>query len=83
MTNLDKQTKRKMGIIKIANQIYKIKKPSSQSVFKLSNKLVNWMYNSIKEYNTKVYNIARNLNFKAENIKNAKDYGFYDKYKFD
>lgn len=41
------------------------------------------MYNSIKEYNTNLYNIARNLNFKAENIKNVKDYKFYGKYKFD
>lgn len=41
------------------------------------------MYSSIKRYDTDVCDIAQNLGFKADNIKNVKDHVFYNEYELD
>lgn len=41
------------------------------------------MYDKIRENDTDIFDITRNLNMKAENIKKCKDHIFYRKYTLD
>jgi len=47
--------------------------------FKLAEKI----YDSIREYDTDICNIAENLGFKADNIKNVKDHVFDNEHDLD
>ena len=41
------------------------------------------IYDSIRDYDINIYNVAENLSFKADNIKNVKDHVFYNKHHLD
>ena len=49
----------------------------------LSDKLAREMYNSIRSCDTDICDIAKNLGFKVENIKNVKEHIFYNEHNLD
>ena len=59
------------------------KNPYRQNAYELQFKLAEKIYDSIKEYNTYVYDIIENLGFKAHNIKKVKDHVFYNQHYLD
>ena len=83
MRELDKQSNKKIIIIQVADQICTIKNPYRQNADELGYKLANQIYDSIRESDTDICDIAENLGFKADNIKNVKDHVFYQKHKLD
>ena len=54
-----------------------IENADRMKVDQLENKLVEQMYNSIRDNHKDIFDIAGNLGFKADNIKNVKDLVFY------
>ena len=58
------------------DQIYILKNPYRESADELGDKLADQMYDSIRECDTDICDIAENLGFKADNIKNVKDHVF-------
>ena len=83
MEQLDRQSNKKEISIKIEDRIYTIKNPYSQSAFELRYELADQIYESIRECDTDICNIAKNLGFKAENIKNVKEHVFYSEHDLD
>jgi hypothetical protein len=63
--------------------MYVLKNPYREDVYELGYKLADQMYNSIRRCDTDIYDIAKNLGFKAYNIKNVKDHGFDNKHHLD
>lgn len=45
--------------------------------------VVDQTYNSIRECDTDICDVAENLGFKADNIKNVKDHVFYNEHNLD
>ena len=72
MNELKKQSNKKMVEIQIPDQIYTIKNRDLQSADELAEKV----YDSIRESDTDISDIAANLWFKTDNIKNVKDHLF-------
>jgi uncharacterized protein (UPF0303 family) len=83
MTKLDSQTGRKKVEIEMGNQLYTIKNPDCDNAYQLGAKLAEQIYDSIRECDTDICDIAENLGFKADNIKNVKDHVFYNKHYLD
>lgn len=83
MRKLECQSSRKKVEIEFGDQIYTIKNPNREKAYELSYKLADQIYDSIRESNTDICNIAQNLGFKADNIKNVKDHLFYNKHYLD
>ena len=85
MRELYKQSsKKRVEIeIQIADQIYTIKNRYSLNADELGDKLAEKVYDSIRESDTYICDIAANLGFKADNIKNVKDHVFYNKHYLD
>ena len=83
MGKLDKQSNKKIVEIEVGNQIYIIKNPYRENAYELSNNLADQIYDSIRECDTDICDIAENLGFKADNIKNVKDHVFYQKHELD
>jgi hypothetical protein len=82
MRELDKQSKKQTVDIQVFDQYYKIKNPYRESADDLAFSLADQMYNSIRKSDTDVSEIAKNLGFKADNIKKVKDHVFYCSGKF-
>ena len=80
MRKLDKQSSKKIVEIEVGNQIYIIKNPCHENVYELKYRLVDQIYG---ECDTDICDIAENLGFKADNIKNVKDHVFYNKHYLD
>ena len=72
-----------MQITEIAKQIYDIKNPDCYNTYTLSDDLAEQIYNSIRECDTHICDIAQNLRFKADNIKNVKDHVFCNEHNLD
>ena len=83
MRKLDQQSSKKIVEIEVGNQIYIIKNPYHENAYELSDNLTDQIYDSIRECDTDICDIAENLGFKADNIKNVKDHVFYQKHELD
>lgn len=57
--------------------------PSRKNADELQFKLAEKIYDSIRESDTDICDIAENLGFKADNIKNVKDHVFYNEHNLD
>jgi hypothetical protein len=83
MRKLELQSSREKVEIEVGNQIYTIKNPYHEDAYELGYKLADQIYGSIRECDTDICDIAKNLAFKADNIKNVKDHVFYNKHYLD
>ena len=83
MRKLDQQSSKKIVEIEVGNQIYIIKNPYHENAYELSDNLTDQIYDSIRECDTDICDIAENLGFKADSIKNVKDHVFYQKHELD
>jgi len=83
MRELDKQSNKKIITIQVPDQIYTIKNPYREDAYELGYKLADQIYDSIRESDTDICDIAENLGFKADNIKKVKDHVFYNKHYLD
>ena len=83
MKELDRQSSKKKVEIEVGDQIYILKTPYREDAYELGYKLADQMYDSIRECDTDICDIAENLGFKADNIKNVKDHVFYNKHYLD
>jgi len=83
MRELDRQSSRKKVEIEVGYQIYTIKNTYREDAYELGYKLADQIYDSIRECDTDICDIAKNLGFKADNIKNVKDHVFYNKHYLD
>lgn len=83
MNKLKKQSNKKMVGIQIADQTYIIRNRYSLNANELGDKLAEKVYDSIRECDTDICDIAANLGFKADNIKNVKDHLFYNEHELD
>jgi len=69
--------------IDVAGKTYMIENADRMGVDQLENKLAEQMYNSIRDNHKDISDIAGNLEFKADNIKNVKDHVFYKEHVLD
>ena len=83
MRELERQSSSKKVEIEFGDQIYTIKNPYCEDAYELGYKLADQIYDSIRESDTDICDIAQNLGFKADNIKNVKDHVFYNKHYLD
>lgn len=83
MRELKKQSSKKVNTIQFDDQTYNIKNPSHQKAIQLQFKLAEQIYDSIRECDTDISDISRNIGFKADNIKNLKDHIFYSEHDLD
>lgn len=83
MRELDKQSNKKRITIQVADQIYTIKNPYRQNADELGYELADQIYYSIRKSDRDICDIAENLGFKTNNIKNIKDHVFYQKHELD
>ena len=83
MKELSKQSSNNRIEIQVGDQIYTIKNPYREDAYELGYKLADQIYDSIRESDTDICDIAENLGFKADNIKNVKDHVFYQKHELD
>ena len=83
MKELDKQSNKKIITIQVADQTYNIKNLYRENADELADKLADQMYDSIRECDTDICDIAANLEFKTDNIKNVKDHIFYKEHELD
>jgi hypothetical protein len=83
MKKLERQSSKKKVEIEVGNRIYNIKNPYREDAYELSSKLADQIYGSIRECDTDISDIATNLAFRADNIKNVKDHVFYNKHYLD
>ncbi len=68
---------------KVGDQIYMFKNTYSQNADELQFILAEKIYDSIRECDTDICDVAENLGFKVDNIKNVKDHVFYNKHDLD
>lgn len=83
MRELDRQSSKKRIDVQVGDQIYTIKNPYRKDASELSCTLADQIYDSIRESDTDICDIAENLGFKANNIKNIKDHVFYNEHDLD
>jgi hypothetical protein len=83
MRELDRQSSRKKVEIQVGDQIYTIKTPYRENAYELGDKLADQIYDSIRDCDTDICDIAENLGLKADNIKNVKDHIFYNEHDLD
>ena len=83
MKELDRQSSKKIVEIEVGDQIYILKNPYRQNADELQFELAENIYDSIRESDTDICDIASNLGFKADNIKNVKDHVFYNEHDLD
>ena len=83
MRELNKQSNKKIITIQVAKQTYNIKNSYGDSAYELSDNLAEQIYDFIRECDTDICDIAQNLGFKADNIKNVKDHVFYNEHDLD
>ena len=83
MKKLEKQSSKNISEIEVGDQIYSLKNPDHMKADELKYLLAEKMYDSIRERDTDICDIAENIGFKADTIKNVKDHVFYQKHKLD
>lgn len=83
MKKLDKQSRNNSIEIQVGDQIYMFKNPYCKNADELQFELAEEIYDSIRECDTDICDIAENLGFKADNIKNVKDHVFYNEHDLD
>lgn len=83
MRELDRQSSKKRIDVQVGDQIYTLKNPYHEGPYELGDKLADQIYDSIRESDTDICDIAQNLGFKADNIKNVKDHVFYNEHDLD
>jgi hypothetical protein len=83
MRELDRKSRGKRIEIQVGDKIYTIKNSYSQSADELQFVLAEKVYDSIRESDTDICDIASNLGFKADNIKDVKDHIFYNQHDLD
>jgi hypothetical protein len=83
MKELKKQSHQKTLDIQVGNQSYIIKNPYRLYAEDLQFVLAEKVYDSIRKSDTDIRDIASNLGFKADNIKNVKDHIFYNEHDLD
>ena len=83
MRELDRRSSKKRIYVQVGDQIYNLKNPYREDAYELGYKLADQIYESIRESDTDICDIAQNLGLKADNIKNVKDHVFYQKYELD
>lgn len=81
---LDTQSSKKLITIQGGNgEIYNLKNPYRKSTDELSFDLADQIYESIRESNTDISDISKNLGFKERNIENVKNHVFIQKHELD
>ena len=83
MKELAKQSSNNRIEIQVGDQIYTFKNTSRQNADELQFILAEKIYDSIRECDTDICDVAENLGFKADNIKNVKDHVFYNEHDLD
>ncbi len=83
MKKLEKESSNDSIEIQVGDQIYRFKNLSRKNADELQFELAEKIYNSIRECDTDICDIAKNLGFKADNIKNVKDHVFYNEHNLD
>uniref|UniRef100_UPI004057B427 hypothetical protein n=1 Tax=Candidatus Electrothrix sp. TaxID=2170559 RepID=UPI004057B427 len=83
MRELDRQSSKKRIYAQVGDQIYILKNPYHEGAYELADKLADQIYESIRESDTDICDIAQNLGFKADNIKHVKDHVFYNEHDLD
>jgi hypothetical protein len=83
MKKLEKQSSNNSIEIQVGDQIYMLKNPDRKNADELQFKLAEEIYDSIRECDTDICDIAENLGFKADNIKNVKDHVFNNEHDLD
>lgn len=83
MEKLEKQSSNNSIEIQACDQIYRFKNPSRKNADELQFELAEKIYDSIRECDTDICDIAENIGFKADNIKNVKDHVFYNEHDLD
>jgi hypothetical protein len=83
MNELNRQSSKKRIDVQVGDQIYSLKNPYRGPASELGPKLADQIYQSIRECDTDICDIAQNLGFKADNIKNVKDHVFYNEHDLD
>lgn len=80
MREIDNQSNNKIVKIQVAAQTYNIQNFYFENDYGLAEKLSQQIYCSIKQCHTDICDIAANLGFKADNIKNVKNHIFYKEF---
>lgn len=80
MKKLEKQSSKGKVEIQVGDQMYILKNPYRENAYELGDKLADKMYDSIRSCDTDICDIAENVGFKADNIKNVKDHVFYNEH---
>ena len=83
MEELKNQSRKKLVEVQVGDQMYAIKNSYRQSADELQFLLAEKVYDSIRESDTDICDIAQNLGFKADNIKNVKDHVFNNEHNLD
>lgn len=83
MKELAKQSSNNRIEIQVGDQIYLFKNPYRDKAEELQFKLAEKIYQSIRESDTDICDIAENVGFKVDNIKNVKDHVFYNEHDLD
>lgn len=83
MKKLEKQSSNNSIEIQVGDQIYMFKNPDRKNADELQFKLAEEIQDSIRECDTDICDIAENLGFKADNIKNVKDHVFNNEHDLD
>ena len=83
MKELAKQSSNNRIEIQVGDQIYIFKNTYRQNADELQFILAEKIYDSIRVCDTDIRNVAENLGFKVDSIKNVKDHVFYNKHDLD
>ena len=83
MKELAKQSSNNRIEIQVGDQIYIFKNTYHQNADELQFILAEKIYDSIRVCDTDICDVAENLGFKADNIKNVKDHVFYNEHDLD
>ena len=83
MKELAKQSTNNRIEIQVGDQIYIFKNTDRQNADELQFILAEKIYDSIRGCDTDICDVAENLGFKADNIKNVKDHVFYNEHDLD
>jgi hypothetical protein len=83
MKELEGQSGESTVYVQVGDQSYVLKNKYRESSYELGDKLASQMYDSIRECDTDICDIAENLGFKADNIKKVKDHIFYNEHNLD
>ena len=70
-------------VIHVGDERYPLKAPYPQSDYEFSDPLAGQMYDLIRKSDTDICDIASNLGFNADNIKQLKDHIFYNDHYLD